>query len=412
VLCAANPVRAEQPKPAILIECDHLFDGTSDRVTGHTRVLVRDGKIAEVGPSLQTPAGTETIDLKGMTLLPGLIDVHTHMAYMWNDTTKAPNNDADYLQLPSLRALEAERNVERILDAGFTTIRDCGTPDRIDIALSQAVQSGIVRGPRILTSGTIYPPSSEGREDIKWPPDGTCTTRDEIVKKAREHLAAGCDWIKIFETTGTWDDTTGAPYFTADEIRGAVEVTGPRGHWVTTHVMGLEGARRAVAAGVRSIEHGSRLDEATVREMARKHIYLVPTLYHLDWYSRHGKALGYEAGYADRLAAMQKEQFASVALAKKAGVAIACGSDAVYTMFGEDAQELVWLVRAGLSPIEALRSATSVNAALLGLEKEIGRVAPGLAADLVAVPGDPSSDISAVTRVAFVMKGGKVIRKL
>ena len=411
-LLLAPRVHAQPPAPPLLIECDHLFDGTSDRVTGRTRVLVRDGVVAEVGPSVEAPPGAEKLDLRGMTLLPGLIDVHTHLSFIWSDTTNAPNIAMIYLESPIFRAFQAAKNAEKVLAAGFTTVRDLGTDDRIDIALAQAVQSGLVPGPRIVTSGAIYPPLTAGqREDIRWPADGTCTTRDDIVRKTREHLGAGCEWIKIYETSGTFDDTTGTPFFAVDEIRAAVEVANPRGHWVAAHVMGLEGARRAVEAGVRSIEHGSRLDAATVREMARNHIYLVPTLYHLDWYSRHGKELQYEAGYAERLAALQKEQFASFALAKKAGVPIACGSDALFTMFGENAQEIVWLVRAGLTPLEALRAATSVNASLLGLEKEIGRVAPGFTADLVAVPGDPSVDITAVTRVAFVMKGGRVVRK-
>src|SRR5262249_14597708 len=179
----------------------------------------------------------------------------------------------------------------------------------------------------------------------------------------------------------------------------AVDIAGARGHWVAAHAMGLEGARRAVAAHVRSLEHGSRLDDAVVREMARNHTFLVPTLYHLDWYARHGKALGYGEGFADRLASLRDIQFASLNRTRKAGVAIGCGSDAVYTMHGENAQELIWLVRAGLSPIEALKAATSVNASLLGLDREIGRVAPGYAADLIAVPGDPSADIAQVARV-------------
>jgi imidazolonepropionase-like amidohydrolase len=175
--------------------------------------------------------------------------------------------------------------------------------------------------------------------------------------------------------------------------------------------MGLEGARRAVQAGVRSIEHGSRLDRATAREMAGKGFYLDPTLYHLQWYADHGAALEYGSGYKERLAALQKEQFASLRMAREAGVKIACGSDAVYSMHGENAREIVWLTRAGLTPVEALRAATTTNAELLGLQNEIGRIAPGFAGDLVAVPGDPTKDITAVTHVAFVMRGGVVARR-
>jgi imidazolonepropionase-like amidohydrolase len=165
-----------------------------------------------------------------------------------------------------------------------------------------------------------------------------------------------------------------------------------------------------VEAGVRSLEHGSRLDAKTAREMARRGTYLVPTLYHLQWYSDHGAALGYAPGYAERLAALQKEQFASLALARRAGVRVGSGSDAVYSMHGENARELVWMVRAGLTPVEALRAATSTNAALLGLEHEIGRIETGYAADLVAVPGDPSRDIQAVLAPSFVMKDGRIVR--
>ena len=224
-------------------------------------------------------------------------------------------------------------------------------------------------------------------------------------------MSDGCDWSQMYVTSGTFDDTTGVPYYTTEEIRTAVDVAHPRGHWVAAHVMGLEGARRAVAAGVRSIEHGSRLDDATVREMARKHIFLVPTLYHLDWYARHGAALGYVEGYTDRLGALQRQQFASLARARRAGVAVACGSDAFYSMHGENGMELVWLVKAGFTPLEALRAATRVNAELLGMEQDIGRIAPGYTADLAAFEGDLSSRIDAVMKPVFVMKGGRVIRR-
>ena len=408
---ASRPTAAQDKPPTVLLECNRLYDGVSDRAAGPTRVLVRDGRIAAVGPGVEAPAGAERISLAGMTLTPGLIDVHTHLSYVWTDTTVAPDFAAMYLQSPIVRAFEAAHNAEQTLLAGVTTVREMGTDDGIDVALSDAVARRLVRGPRVVSSGPLYPPYNSVRQDIQWPPDGTVSNRDEVVRKTREYIGGGRDWIKIYATGGTFDDTTAAPWFNADEIRAAVETAGPRGHWVAAHAMGLVGARNAVGAGVRSLEHGSRLDKELVREMARKHVYLVPTLYHLEWYSRHGQVMRYAPGYAERLAALQKQQFASLALARQAGVAIACGSDAVFSMHGENARELVWLVRAGMTAVEALHAATAVNAALLGLETEIGRIAPGFAADLVAFPGDPTRDIEVVMRPAFVMKDGWIVKR-
>jgi imidazolonepropionase-like amidohydrolase len=400
-------------RAAIVIECDRLFDGVEIH-EGPQRVLVENGRISGLGGvggaggALKTPPGARVIDLRGMTLMPGLIDAHTHLTFLWADTTRAPNFLNDFLGSPIVVAFEAARNAEKTLRAGITTVREMGDADGIDLALGQATARGLVNGPRLIVSGPIYPPSG-GRPDIRWPPDGTAATAEEITRKAREYLGSGCDWIKVYATGGTYDDTSGTPFYTSAEIRAAVEAAHPRGRWVAAHAMGLEGAKRAVAAGVRSLEHGSRLDASTARAMARAGVYLVPTLYHLQWYSDHGAALGYSPGYAERLAALQKEQFASLRLAKAAGVAIGCGSDAVYSMHGENARELVWLTRAGLTPLEALRSATSVNAALLGLDREIGRIASGLSADLVAVPGRPDRNIEAVLSPRFVMKDGRVV---
>jgi imidazolonepropionase-like amidohydrolase len=400
-------IRAEAA--STLIHCDRLFDGISLQ-PGSVEVLVRDGRVVAVGAKVEAPTDAERITLAGATLTPGLIDAHTHITASWNDTTKAPDFIGSYLGSPVLVAFEAARNARKTLEAGFTTIRDMGSFDEIDVALSRAIARGLTEGPRIITSGPLYMPSG-GRTDIQWPRDGSAGSVQQIAEKSRIYLSDGCDWIKMYVTSGTFDDTTGVPYYTTEEIRTAVNVAHPRGHWVAAHVMGLEGARRAVAAGVRSVEHGSRLDETTVREMARRHIYLVPTLYHLEWYARHGAALGYVEGYTDRLGALQKEQFASLARARRAGVTVACGSDAFYSMHGENGMELVWLVKAGFTPLEALRAATRVNAELLGLEREIGRIAPGYAADLAAFEGDPSTRIDAVMKPVFVMKGGRVIRR-
>ncbi len=408
VLCARHGGAAPHPE-AYVIECDRLFDGVAMRAAP-ARVLVRDGRIVEVGASVAIPEGATRIALPGTTLTPGLIDAHTHLTYCWDDTTRPPDFLSAYLGSPVSVAFLAARNARKTLEAGMTTVREMGANDYVDVALSQAIAAGLTEGPRILTAGAIYPPGG-GRTDVEWPPDGSAASPAQVAEKARTHLAQGCDWIKLYETTGSFDDTTGTPFFTTEEIASAVEVAHPRSRWVAAHVMGLEGARRAVEAGVRSLEHGSRLDDATVRRMASRGVYLVPTLYHLDWYARHGTALAYGEGYADRLAALQEEQFESLTRARRAGVRIGCGSDAVYSMHGENAMELVWLVKAGMTPIEALRAATSVNAALLGLEAEIGRIAPGFAADLAAFDGDPSEEIGAVMRPTFVMKNGRVIRR-
>ncbi len=403
--------RATGQDPTYVLQCERLFDGVSGRAEGPVQILVREGKIVAVGSSVDAPADAERIDLAGMTVTPGLIDAHTHLTYSWDDTTRAPDFVSAYLGSPTLVVFRAARNARKTLHAGFTTVRDMGCNDGNDRALAEAIASGLAEGPRVITSGAIHRPFGGGRTDIKWPTDGTAATQAQVVEKARMHMGDGCDWIKMYATSGTFDDTTGASYYTTEEIRAAVEVSHPRRCWVAAHVMGLEGARRAVAAGVRSLEHGSRLDDALVREMARKRIFLVPTLYHLQYYADHGHAFEYSPGYAQRVDALQKEQFASLARAKKVGVPIGCGSDALYTMHGENAEELVWLVRAGLTPLEALRAATSVNAELLGLEKEIGRVAPGFTADLVAFAADPATDITAVRKPTFVMKVGKIVRR-
>jgi len=395
---------------AILLQCDRYYDGTSDRLMGPTRILVLDGTIRAMGPDVQAPPDAQRIDLEGMTILPGFIDCHTHLSYLWRDTTAAPNFLPDYLGSPTLVAFEAARNARITLDAGFTTVREMGCLDGADRALAEAVRRGLIVGPRIVTAGALYPPSGGGRGDIQWPADGTVRDAASIVARTRDYIGDGCDWIKIYATGGTYDDTTGAPLFTSAEISGVVAVAHPRGRWVAAHAMGLEGARRAIAAGVRSIEHGSRLDDAAAREMARRHIFLVPTLYHLEWYQVHGNQLGYGPGYAERLAALTRIQLESLGKARKAGVDIACGSDAVYTMHGQNAREIVWLTRAGLTPIEALKAATGTAARLLGLETEIGRLAPGMKADIIAVHGDPTKDIALVTRVGFVMAAGTVIR--
>ena len=409
-LSVASPsVAADTDDQTTLITAARLFDGTSGEVITPGAVLVAGERIVATGADARDAVADVHTALGDVTILPGLIDAHTHLSYLWQDTTSAPDFLSDYLGSPILVAFAAARNAERTLHVGFTTVREMGSTDGIDLALAAGVEHGLIDGPRILTAGPLYPPGG-GRGDMTWPPDGTVRSREEIVARTREYIGQGCDWIKIYATSGTYDDTTGVPFFTEDEMAAAVEVAHAQHRWVAAHVMGLDGARRAVRAGVRSLEHGSRLDVDVVAEMARRGTFLIPTLFHLEWYTRHGHELAYATGFEERLAALQSIQFASVRLARDAGVRIVAGSDAVYSMHGENAGEIVWLVNAGLTPVEALRAATSTAAALLGLEERIGRIAPGFDADIIAVRGDPTQHIADVQRVAFVMTRGRIAR--
>ncbi|HKQ18520.1 MAG TPA: amidohydrolase family protein, partial [Candidatus Eisenbacteria bacterium] len=211
------PAGASAQPPAsssFVLEADCVFDGASLRPEGRTRVVVENGRITAIGPSVAGPAGATRIDLTGMTLLPGFIDAHTHLSYLWSDTTRAPNYLGDYLGSPITVAFAAAKNAEKTLRAGFTTVREMGSSDGIDLALAQAVASGLATGPRIVTAGPIYPPGG-GRTDMKWPPDGTAANAEEITKKTRDYLGQGCDWIKIYATSGTYDDTSGTPIYTS-----------------------------------------------------------------------------------------------------------------------------------------------------------------------------------------------------
>jgi len=226
----------------------------------------------------------------------------------------------------------------------------------------------------------------------------------------RQQIAAGVDWVKMFASTGTGDDVTGYQTFTTDEIRAAVEIAHNMGKPIAVHSYGPSAARDAVLAGANSIEHATDMDDETIREMARRGIFYVPTIDHNRYYAEYREDFGYTLEAAERLRAFIQRNLETARRAHKAGVRIAMGSDAVFTMFGQNTRELAWFVKAGMTPEEALKTATTNAAALLAKEKELGAVAPGYYADIVAVEGDPLKDISAVINdVRWVMKGGTVV---
>ena len=393
-----------------------LWDGTG-RVIADAVVVVEKDRIISVGSGASTiPSGAKVIDLSRYTGIPGLIDVHTHMTYYWDQTpgTK-PWNQVETMS-PAVTVVLAQENARRTLRAGVTTVRDLGAfdPDgcvNVDIAMRDLINTGAIVGPRMFVAGygliATYAPSRPG---VTYPNWGRCDGVPEVARMVRQEIAAGVDWVKMFASTGTGDDVTGYQTFTTDEIRAAVEVAHNMGKPIAVHSYGPSAARDAVLAGANSIEHATDMDDETIREMARRGIFYVPTIDHNRYYAEYREDFGYTREAAERLREFIQRNLETARRAHKAGVRIAMGSDAVFTMFGQNTRELAWFVKAGMTPEEALKTATTNAAALLGKEKELGAVAPGYYADIVAVKGDPLKDISAViNNVRWVMKGGTVV---
>ncbi|MES1241735.1 MAG: amidohydrolase family protein [Acidobacteriota bacterium] len=357
------------------------------------------------------PPGARVIDLRPLVGLPGLIDAHTHMSFYWDRKPGTnPWASLDSVSTPVLVFL-AQENARRTLEAGVTTVRDLGSVDYADIAMRDLIQRGAMPGPRMFVAGAgLHISSYRIRPGVSQPDPGRADGVDGVLFAARQQLAAGADWIKMYGSTGSDQDVTGFQTFTLDEMRAAVTVAHQAGKRIAIHSYGPDGARDAVAAGADSVEHATDMDDATIAAMARAGVFYVPTVDHNRYYVDHREEFGYGEDVVRRLDDYRRRNLATLRKAAKAGVRIAMGSDAVFTGFGENARELEAFVEAGMSPEAALRCATVNGAALLGLESELGAVAPGFAADLVAVDGDPLEDIHAVTRrVQWVMKEGAVV---
>lgn len=393
-----------------------LWDGTG-RVIADAVVVVEKDRIISVGSGASTiPSGAQVIDLSRYTGIPGLIDVHTHMTYYWDQTPGTKPWSQVETMSPAVTVVLAQENARRTLRAGVTTVRDLGAfdPDgcvNVDIAMRDLINTGAIVGPRMFVAGygliATYAPSRPG---VTYPNWGRCDGVPEVARMVRQQIAAGVDWVKMFASTGTGDDVTGYQTFTTDEIRAAVEIAHNMGKPIAVHSYGPSAARDAVLAGANSIEHATDMDDETIGEMARRGIFYVPTIDHNRYYAEYREDFGYTREAAERLRAFIQRNLETARRAHKAGVRIAMGSDAVFTMFGQNTRELAWFVKAGMTPEEALKTATTNAAALLGKEKELGAVAPGYYADIVAVRGDPLKDISAVINdVRWVMKGGVAV---
>ncbi|GAC1377643.1 MAG: amidohydrolase family protein [Hymenobacter sp.] len=374
-------------------------------------VIVKADRIVLVGPEkdVVVPKGAELINLTSYTAIPGLINAHTHMTFYW-DRASGSNPWGQLGTLgPAVTVFLAQENARKALETGVTTVRDLGSLDNMDLAMRDLINRGAMTGPRMLVAGNgLHISSSPYKAGAILDP-GQCDGVEAVQRVARQQLAAGADWIKLYGSTGSDKDVTGFQTFTYEEMKAAADVAHYAGKRIAIHSYGPDGARDAVRAGTNTVEHAIDIDDATLATMARKSIIYVPTVEHNRYYIAHKQEYGYDSATVAELNHYVEKNFATLKRALKAKVKIAMGSDAVFTGFGENTRELAWFVKAGMTPAQALQTATTTGAEMLGLEKQLGAIAPGYLADLVAVEGDPLQDINVViAHVKWVMKAGKV----
>lgn len=410
------PAASEPPAPRKLaVKAARLIDGIASQPIENAVVLIEGEKIVAVGSGLAIPAGSELIDLGSATLMPGLIDCHTHITGESDDYYQSVVRDSSIDA-----AVTAHLYAERTLQAGFTTIRNLGGSDFVDVALRKAIDKGLVAGPHIVAAGHSIG-STGGHADFTGASPyleikgftGVADGIEAVRQKVREQVKFGADVIKLTATAGVLseEDSVGAPQYTQEEMNAVVDEAHRWERKVAAHAHGAEGIKMAIKAGVDSIEHGSFIDDEGIAMMKARGTYLVADIYNDDYILAEFARLNYPQKILDKerlVGRVQRENFQKAA---KAGVKIAYGTDAGVYPHGGNGKQMVKMVQWGLTPMQAIQSATRNAADLLGRSQQIGSIAPGLAADLVAVAGDPLKDISELERVQFVMKGGRTYRR-
>ncbi len=386
------PIPLQQPRTVVAF--GHLWDGTKMlddvvvTIDGDTIALVESGR-------KQVPAGA--IDMRRYTAIPGLIDLHTHMTYYWD--RKPGTRPLGQRRRPAVTVFLAQDNARRTLETGVTTVRDLGASGETDFAMRDLIAMGATKGPRMFVAGQGI---SAGRG---WTPDPAA-----MAKNAEDRVKSGSDWVKVYGSRGSFDSVDTTQTITYDEMKAIVDAAHALKRKVAIHSYGPSGVKDAVRAGADSIEHGIDLDDETIAEMAKRGTVWVPTIDHNRYYVDAKDEFAFRPEAIPPLEAYIAKNLESARRAFKAGVKLGMGSDAVYSMFGQNTRELVWFVKAGMTPAQALATATTTAAELLDQGNRLGRIAPGFAADLVAIEGKPLENITdVVTGVRWVMKDGVVV---
>jgi imidazolonepropionase-like amidohydrolase len=391
VLCLAPNVSAATKA----IRAGKVVDAGGKAITN--AVIVIDGDRITSISTAAPPAGAEVIDLSRFTLIPGLIDLHTHMTYYW-DPASGTRPLGQPRRPAGVTTVLAAENARRTLETGVTTVRDLGASGDVDYAMRDLINMGKMTGPRMFVAGQGL---SAPRADAPKP---------DYRQLAEARVAAGSDWVKVYGSRGSYQSVDTTQTLTFEEMKAAVDAAHAKGRPVAIHSYGPSGVKDAVRAGADSIEHGIDLDDETIADMVKRGTVWVPTIDHNRYYVDAKDEFGFAPDTIPPLRAYIDKNLESTRRAFKAGVKLGMGSDAVYSMFGQNTRELGWFIKAGMTPAQALATATTIPAALLGHANDLGAIAPGYFADLVAVDGDPLADIDAViNKVRWVMKGGTVV---
>ena len=389
-----------------------LVDGTG-RVVRDAVVVTNADTIVSVGTGASAvPRGARVIDLRRYTGIPGMIDAHTHITYYWDGTAATDPWQQSGRRRSQVTVFLAQENARRTLESGVTTIRDLGASDYSDLAMRDLINRGAMVGPRVFAAGygLRRAPATTPPNAPPGPPRGRLTGVDDVAAAVKAQVDAGADVIKVYGSTGSGADVTGRETLTYDEMKAIVDAAHAAGKHVAIHSYGPDGGRDAVRAGAESLEHAIDLDDSTLVRMVAQGTFYVPTIDHNRYYAEYHEQFDYTPAQVAALDSFRLRNIETARRAFKAGVKFAMGSDAVFNMFGQNTRELGWYTRIGMTPAQALATATTNGAALLGMEKRLGAVAPGYFADVVAVDGDPLADIDVViTKVRWVMKGGQVV---